>query len=154
MEYLSSFTYSQKMLHSIYYSSIPPLLFLKNHQKECSVSCPKSIWLIMIHTARIVLALLIFGTLWCYMSENVGFEAIWLLVFHNSTVYVTNRDWEYQRLAAYCEGLTKTSVATRCWRVLPWLVAVHDFLKWIHLWRRGKKATNKNEIQVLILVHQ
>ena len=38
MEYSSSSTYSQKMLHSIYYSSIPPLPIPKNYQKECSLS--------------------------------------------------------------------------------------------------------------------
>ena len=32
MEYSSSSTYSQKMLHSIYYSSIPPLPIPENHQ--------------------------------------------------------------------------------------------------------------------------
>ena len=35
MEYSSSSTYSQKMLHSIHYSSIPPLPIPKNYQKEC-----------------------------------------------------------------------------------------------------------------------
>ena len=38
MEYSSSSTYSQKTLHSIYYSSIPPLPIPKNRQKECSLS--------------------------------------------------------------------------------------------------------------------
>ena len=37
MEYFSSFAYSQKFLHSIYYSSIPPLPIPKNYQKECSL---------------------------------------------------------------------------------------------------------------------
>ena len=38
MEYPSSSTYSQNMLHSISYSSIPPLLIPKNYQTECSIS--------------------------------------------------------------------------------------------------------------------
>ena len=38
MGYFSSFTYSQKMLHSIYCSSIPPLPIPENYQKECSLS--------------------------------------------------------------------------------------------------------------------
>ena len=38
MKYPSSSTYSQKMLHSIYYSCIPSLHIPKTYQKECSVS--------------------------------------------------------------------------------------------------------------------
>ena len=37
MDYSSSSTYSQKMLHCMYYSSIPPLPVPKNYQKECSL---------------------------------------------------------------------------------------------------------------------
>ena len=37
MEYSSSSTYSQKMLHSIHYSSIPPLPIPKNYQREYSL---------------------------------------------------------------------------------------------------------------------
>ena len=37
MEYYSSSNYSQKMLHSIYYSSIPPLPIPKNYRKEYSL---------------------------------------------------------------------------------------------------------------------
>ena len=37
MEYSSSSTYSPKVLHSIYYSSIPPLPVPKNYQKECII---------------------------------------------------------------------------------------------------------------------
>ena len=36
-----------------------------------------------------------------------------------STVYVTNRDGEYQRLAAECERLTRILVTTQCLRGLP-----------------------------------
>ena len=38
MEYSSTSTYSQKMLHSIYYSSVPPLPIPKHYQKEWSLS--------------------------------------------------------------------------------------------------------------------
>ena len=38
MENSSSSTYSQKMLHSIYHSSIPPLPIPKYYQKECNLS--------------------------------------------------------------------------------------------------------------------
>ena len=37
MEYSSSSTYSRKMLHSIYDSSVPPLPIPKNYQKEYSL---------------------------------------------------------------------------------------------------------------------
>ena len=40
MEYSSSSTYSQRMLHSIYYSSILPLPIPKNYQKEFSLKYP------------------------------------------------------------------------------------------------------------------
>ena len=39
MEYSSSSTYSQKVLHSIYYFSISPLPIPRNYRKECSVNC-------------------------------------------------------------------------------------------------------------------
>ena len=38
MEYTSSSACSQTLLHSIYYSSIPPLPIPKNCQKECSLN--------------------------------------------------------------------------------------------------------------------
>ena len=38
MEHSSSSTYSQKLSHSIYYSSIPSLPIPKNRQKGCSLS--------------------------------------------------------------------------------------------------------------------
>ena len=37
MEYSSSSTYSQKLSHSMYYSSFPPLPIPKKCQKECSL---------------------------------------------------------------------------------------------------------------------
>ena len=36
------------------------------------------------------------------------------LALKQSTVYVTNRDREYQRLAAECERLTRTLISTQC----------------------------------------
>ena len=36
------------------------------------------------------------------------------LVFKQPTVYVTNRDRAYHRVAAECERLTKISVTTQC----------------------------------------
>ena len=38
MEYSSSSTHFQKMLHSIDYPSIPRFLIPKNHQQECGLS--------------------------------------------------------------------------------------------------------------------
>ena len=36
------------------------------------------------------------------------------LVFKQSTVYITNRDREYQQLAAECERLTRILATTQC----------------------------------------
>ena len=108
---------------------------------SCLLSWPESIWLIMIHTARIVLALLIFGTWWYFMSENVGFEAIWILLFYSSTVYITNKDWDYEQAAAECKRLTGTSGSYSVLKGIALTRGCSSF-SWMNpSWSRGKKAT-------------
>ena len=79
-------------------------------------------------------------------SRNVGFGAMWALVFHSLTVYATNRDWRYQRLELM-RKLTRILWITQCLQYCldSWLFIV-AYREWFtspafYLWRSANTAT-------------